>query len=389
MKNNNKFCGIDINEIFMQIPRNTIRDVKNGDNKMLKIFNNDNEGKLDFAIYILLLDSCNTRYKFDTTVSKLARLLGYKPRTGKGNINERIMESLKRLDSEYLLIDLSCCTKNDISGTVILSEVDTHFFKLYNSKITKIYKGSKLIDSDYVNKYNVPNAVYVYCYLLSMMGEHSTTVSSTYKTYIAFPSMDKITKYCNIDKLTLRKLLIQFEYDELIYTVNLGTVNGGSLDKLTEISLQHTSANYYTTDLAYLPSAYMYAEGFYDLHKYTYKKSYQRKAELLEEIQQMRDLAVEKLNSKELIKFKEINKSMVEKLILEVNTNDKIMPTLKPDEYKEYCNKRLYKKSKHKQRNNNYSEDILYIASMERFSIELLNHVKNKTKYLMMLFELD
>lgn len=253
-----KFCGIATNELFHKVNNNFVREY-NG----IHYFKPTAEGQMDYMVYIALLSKINAYEEVEISLNRLVESIGYKPKTGKGKINEKVRESLKRLEYDYkLIVPAPTSTDKYLMLEVRVLEVQERFFKLNLNNIRKILNSSfKLRSDDFTNKYtDKAKALYVYSYLLSMFGVHETTsIGVTFNG--CYPNMDKICKDCNVTKEYLLKLLAYFEFDGLIYTANVGAIDGST----------YKANNYYTDSLSGLSGAYTYATAYLDQNKLNIK----------------------------------------------------------------------------------------------------------------------
>ena len=370
----NNFCGIESNKLFHKVNNNFVRECSN-----VHYFKATSEGQFDYMVYIALLSKINAYKECEISLNRLVESIGYKPKTGKGKINDRVRESLKRLEEDYkLIIPAKESTDKYLMLEVIVLEVEERFFKLNLNNIRKILNNSvfKLNTADFSNKYtDRAKALYVYSYLLSMFGVHETT-SIGVKFNGCYPNMDKICKDCNVTKEYLLKVLAYFEYDGLIYVANVGAIeefDGGT----------YKSCNYYTDSLINLFGAYAYAIGYLDQYQYSYNSNYKQSKALLVEINELFNQTYDKLTDKEIICFKENYKMMFENTVNEANKLYKDVSISNFEKFivnREYLNLRLYKTNK------DSKKTMLYLASIENMNVMLLTHFRNKLKALMYMY---
>lgn len=366
-----KFCGIATSELFHKVNNNFVREY-NG----IHYFKPTADGQMDYMVYIALLSKINAYEEVEISLNRLVESIGYKPKTGKGKINEKVRESLKRLEYDYkLIVPAPTSTEKYLMLEVRVLEVQERFFKLNLNNIRKILNSSfKLRSDDFTNKYtDKAKALYVYSYLLSMFGVHETTsIGVTFNG--CYPNMDKICKDCNITKEYLLKLLAYFEFDGLIFTANVGAIDGST----------YKSNNYYTDSLSGLSGAYTYATAYLDQKQIKYKSNYMQCKELLSDIDGLFQEAYTKLNDKQVICFKEQCKNMAENTI---NKASEIFNDVSVDGYRHFIINREYLTMKLYKQNQGMLTDLLYLASIYHFNVLLLTHFKNKLKALIYLHE--
>lgn len=331
-------------------------------------------------VYIALLSKINSYNEIEISLNRLVESIGYKSKTGKGKINDKVRESLKRLEEDYKLIIASKDSSDKyLMLEVIVLEVEERFYKLNLNNIRKILNNSvfKINEADFSNKYtDKAKALYVYSYLLSMFGVHET-ISIGIKFNGCYPNMDKICAECNVSKEYLLKLLALFEYDGLIFVANVGAIeefDGGT----------YKSCNYYTDSLVNLFDAYAYAKAYLDQYQYTYNSNYKQCKALLVEIDGLFDMAYNKLKDKELIGFKEHYKLLFNDTLIEVN---KLNKDISIDNFNKFIVNREYLDLKLYKTNKDSKKTMLYLASTERFNVMLLTHFRNKLKALMYMYQ--
>ena len=367
----NRFCGMATSELFHKVNNNFVREY-NG----IHYFKPTAEGQMDYMVYIALLSKMSLFKQVEISLNRLVESIGYKPRSGANNINNRVKESLDRLEYEYKLIIRSPkSTDKYIMLEVIVLDVAERFFKLNMYKMNIILNNClfKLNKQDFSSKYkDKAKALYVYSYLLSMFGNHETT-TATVMFIGCYPNMDKICKECNVTKEYLLKLLAYFEYDGLIYTANNGIIeefDGGT----------YKSCNYYTDSFSGLNGAYEYAKGYLDQYQYSYNNNYKQCKALLVEINELFDETYDKLTEQKLICFKEQNKLMFENTIDEVN---KLYKDVSKDNFEKFIVNREYLNLKLYKANKDSKKTMLYLASIQDINVMLLTHFRNKLKALM------
>lgn len=376
MVKDNRFCGMATSELFHKINNNFVREY-NG----IHYFKPTQDGQMDYMVYIALLSKMSIFKQVEISLNRLVETIGYKPRSGANNINNKVKESLDRLEYEYKLIIRSPkSTDKYIMLEVIVLDVAERFFKLNMYKIDRILNDSlfKLNKHDFNSKYkDKAKALYVYSYLLSMFGAHeTTTIGITFNG--CYPNMDKICKDCNITKEYLLKLLAYFEYDGLIYTANMGNI--GEFDGGT-----YKACNYYTDSLSGLNGAYTYAKGYLDQYEYEYNGNYKQCKMLLAEIEELFKESYSKLKDKEIVNFKEHYKLMFKDTLNQVA---EIFPDVSLDNFnkfilnRDYLNLSFYKHCKESKKG------MLYLASIKMYNVLLLTHFRNKLKALMYMYNI-
>lgn len=372
-KEDSTYFGMTKEDLFYKIDIGLIRDKEDRE----RCFPSDSDGQFDYMLYITLLMVANTEREFYTTINILAKKMGYKPKSGVGKINDKITKSLERLMKKYCLIEYGEEDKI-IFGRIILHKNEESFFKLKRVDINIILDNPflKLTQNDYSGKYkDKAKALYVYSYILSMMGTHNTT-EATIEWHGCFPSVDTIAKECNVSINYLLKILAYFEYDSLIYTTNIGKVKNAD-------GTVCMAGNYYTNDKTYLSSSYIYARAYYDNNNCTYSKYIKHTKHLLDEISELLDESFEKLNDKEVVCFKEHYGLMFTDTIYKF-TN--LYPGINKLRFDEYMKNSSYLRSTFF--NGKQRTSLSFIADNELASIPLLTHIKNKIKAMMYLYEI-
>lgn len=362
-------------EVFFKFHNDFMR---NKDSKYY--FKSNDDGQLDYLVYIALVYSSNAMNEFSVVLNKLVENIGYKPKSGSGSINDKVRKSIKRLEDRKL-IEVASIDKQHILGIVILEDIENRFFKVYAENIIKIIDtlSLKVCTNDFFSKYNdKAKAVYVYSYLLSMMGIHNTT-GININWFGCYPSMDMICEECNISKTHLKRLLAYFEYDGLIYTANIGQVTGKDGRKVM-------ASNYYTNNINDLFSGYTYCKAYYDKEHYTYAKYIKRTKQLLSKIKEMLEQSKNKIDEKsknDFIKFKEHFILMLKDTIHYADKNG--YKHISIDNVDEYINNKVYLESKFY--NKDTDKTLLFIADKEAYSLVFLTHIKNKLKALMYMYD--
>lgn len=363
-------------EIYIKVPNDFLRK---SDSKYY--FDPNNNGKLDFLVYVTVSNIKNARGQFEITVNRLVEHMSFKPNTRAGKINEQCLESLKRLQSKGLL-ELYEFDKKIVSGVIMEHEYNNGFFKLDMDNVQKILGDPicKLTNDDNYSKYNdKSSSLYTYAYIISMMKVHPTT-EPTINFYGCYPSMENITSNCDISESYLRKILSYFEEDELIFSINLGRVTGefGSV----------MSNNYYTNNIEYLNAGYIFAKAYCDMYNIKYSYDSTRIKNALDEISEINEEVkevLEEYDKKELIKFKEhlklIKNSTIEKAYsISPNLNkDSLGKNLITGKYK---NSKLYDESKPR------DKYFIYIGDDDRVGVSIVHHFRNRLRYLVNLYEI-
>lgn len=371
------YFGMNKNELFYLINANTIRASEGGEPH----FEPNSDGQFDYMLYITLLMISNAEREFCTTINILAKKMGYKPKSGTGKINDKILKSLDRLMTTRRMIEYGEEDKV-FYGKVILykneSKDNEILFKLKRHDVNKILDNPflKLSKDDYTDKYgDKSKALYVYSYLISMMKTHNTT-ESTIEWCGCFPNIEKICEDCNVSASYLLKLLAFFEIDGLIYTTNIGKVKSPEGNS-------RMACNYYTNDLRYLSSSYIYARAYYDLHNFTYGKHTKQTKAILGEITELLEKSFEKLNDKEVKCFKEHYGLMFNNTLHEFS---EMYPGINRNEFDKYMKNSFYLNSHFF--DNRHRTSLYFIADNELAAIPLLTHIKNKIKAMMYLYEI-
>lgn len=366
-----KFLGIDRKTMYHSIPNNL---VWNGEDKDNILFKATDVGQFDFLVYTVIVYNSNPMGIFYTNINRMARLLGYKPRTGKNNINDRIKQSLERLKEnwslDYKIEDGLYCIQ------AMIPENEKHFFKLY------YYTIEKILGLDYINKEDIEilgaskyknksKALYVYCYIVARMNNikvenYSDTISCCY------PSIKEICNDCNIgDEGYLIKLLKYFELDRILFTTNIGQIKNGIL-----IS---NANNYYTLNIDNIYGACYYSKGYYYSRGYNIDDE-NFKITLAKEINELAIGGAEKL-------FK-TDKQKALLYIDRINAEFKILlqeANLKIEDYNEWENSNGQFRSKY--RNILNAKNLLYLFDNWKVKVEFLNHVKNCIEAIAIMYE--
>lgn len=222
----------------------------------LAVFNGevDKNFKFDYMIYSILYMKQSPRDNdVVININKLVKMIGRKPNAHKGKINDKVKESLKRLESKYGLIYYSI-DGNYIEAYLINTKNEANFYNMYNYKFNLILNMEK--DELYSNRYkNIENALFLYSYIVSRMSYQDVYNNVNSQFLTCFPPIEEIKRDCKLNDTQVRDLLRQFEADGLIYTINLGSVKRGEEIKV--------SSNYYVTELQDLESAYDMSLGYY------------------------------------------------------------------------------------------------------------------------------
>ena len=399
LKSEKKY-GIHRKDMFYKIGNGFVRTVNNKfvENGREYYFAPTKEGILDYSVFLTILYNCNGQNEFDIRINKIIKSLGKKPQSGIGRNNDNVKQSIKRLEQKFLL-RIDEFEDSFVSGEVLLPDLEKHFFKLYENDLIMIMNNlskRSMEDDEFISKYkNKEKAIYVYSYLLSMLGKHETTEAGM-ETYLCFPSYKQIAEECGVSESYINKLLAYLEYDELLFSIYLG-------DAETPDGNTVITSNYYTNSIENLSLAYCYARAYYDNEGYKYPKYAKRTKQLLEEISNMLVKSKDRLLEKYAKKFKkshgeEYAKTLIEKEYLKfkehfymaikksVAYGNKIHPDITSDKMKCYIATRQNLKSKFYNKNTHPS--LLFIADNESASIILLSHIKQKLKALMYLYNI-
>lgn len=367
--------GFEIDEMFIKVSNDFVR------NKESEFyFEPTEEGQLDLLVYISLMNVVSFRNRFDVNINRFVESLGYKPNTRAGKINSKVVESFDRLEGRGLL-ELKDNDGKFTSGTLILPNLENNFFMLNVGDMAKILDNEleKISGDDYVNKYqNKTKDLYVYLYINSYMGHHETTECDL-AFYGCFPSMSNICEGCNVSEEYLRKVLSYFEFDELIFTANLGNMidEGGKVQK---------STNYYTNSIENLNGAYAFAKAYADQKNFKYSKYSKRTNVLLDEVTESLGKFEDKFKDDEskLIVFKNHFGLMLKDVINESKKIARYIDMEKADEYvvnKSYLKSKFYCKD-----NKDRNKYLLFIADNEMASVVTLTHIRNRIRALTYLY---
>ncbi len=373
LKEDDTYFGMNREDFFYQINTNIVRSIDESEGLH---FPPSSEGQFDYLMYITLLMVSNAEREFYTTINILAKKMGYKPKSGAGKINEKIVKSLERLMIKYRVVEYAEEDKI-IYGRIILYKNEEAFFKLKRFNIEKILNNSflRLSEDDYIGKYkDKSKALYVYSYILSMMGNHTTTETSV-DWYGCYPTIDTISQECGVSVNYLLKLLAYFEYDGLIYTTNIGKVRSSK-------GVVFMAGNYYTNDINHISTSYVYARAYYDKNNFIYSKYIRQTKNLLDEISELLEESFNKLTEKEVKCFKEHYGLMFKNIIYEF---EYIYPGISMNRFDNYIKNSNYLRSNFF--NGKHRTSLFFIADNELASIPLLTHIKNKIKAMMYLYE--
>ena len=370
MDNNNKFMGIDNTTMHHQLNNNL---VWNGENKEDVMFTSNREDVFDFLVYTILIYNCSPYFRVCTTnIKHMATLMGYKPKGGKGKINDKIKQSLDRLDDRYLI---EYKIEDDLYQIKVnIPKSKEHFFILHYSTINTILGLEfNMIDDngevlDTTKKYtDRAKALYTYCYIVSRM----SYIDEEGKVLCSYPTYEEICEDCGISKTTLTKLLRLFEMDGILFTVNIGTLKGA------DGSIINTN-NYYTTNLENFNAISKYAKGYYsNLGCDVNNKKYMTK-KLCKDIDNTLYNIFKHLNTKD--SENEGNKDYIPYSPLFVTlVNQSFKDFLKSvnisyDEYKAFLVGDLFNKHK---KDGIKSKSILFLSNRLDVSVVYLNHFKN------------
>lgn len=371
MDNNNKFMGIDNSTMHHQLNNNL---VWNGENKEDVMFTSNREDVFDFLVYTILIYNCSPYLRVCTTnIKHMATLMGYKPKSGKGNINDKIKQSLDRLDDRYLI---EYKIEDDLYQIKVnIPKSKEHFFVLHYSTINTILGLEfNMIDDngevlDTTKKYvDRAKALYTYCYIVSRM----SYIDEEGKVLCSYPTYEEICKDCSISYTKLTKLLRLFEMDGILYTINIG-----SLKNIDDGSIINTN-NYYTTNLENFNTISKYAKGYYSNLGYDVNNKKYMTKKLCKDIDNTLYNIFKHLNTKD--SENEENKDYIPYSPLFVTlVNQSFKDFLKSinisyDEYKAFLVGELFNKHK---KDGIKSKSVLFLSNRLDISVVYLNHFKN------------
>lgn len=331
---NDKFLGIEETDLFQYFDNKL---VFNGSDREDIYFKPTKEGKLDLLVYTTLAFNCNPFKIVNTNIKSFVTMIGYKPRSGSGRINERVEESFERLKKNCFIDFYYNKEIDNYTIKVYMTKAEDKFFKLNYSIIEKILEGGNWIFSlDGVNvkdihKYdNRERALYLYCYLVSRMGY---ITFETEKLNICYPTMDEICKDNAIDKKTLIQLLTYFELDRILFTVNIGEVKKGEN--------KSKATNYYVTNLDEIYKANMFAHQYYYANGYEYYKEYTTVKYICSEINDICHETMDKIKPSNLAFYKDHLIKEIKTLCEEIN--------IPFSEFTQYESESKFIESKHKE----------------------------------------
>ncbi|MGL5329778.1 MAG: hypothetical protein ACRDD7_10940, partial [Peptostreptococcaceae bacterium] len=184
----------------------------------------------DKLLGVLIYIHCNRNIlnnKCKFTIEELIKFLGYKPKTGKGKINDIVITLIKEISGTYITnvdVDLNKVKINQLitCDMDIFDLVDYQFFKLDIKSINKI------MTSGYDNKLELLNT---YCYICARTytrkkeekeiydnGMKDCLTESFYDTY------DRICFDLNLSRPSYNKVLKELNELELVYYDNVGSL---------------------------------------------------------------------------------------------------------------------------------------------------------------------
>lgn len=189
--NNKNIFGINVGDISITLNKNFVLNINN-----IRYFDSSNsESQLDYTLYLNIVTFSNYEGRFYISLSTLIENMGFKPRTGSGNINERVKQSLDRLETKHNMIKLSRNNK-EIHGEIFMTSENKETFNVKISDIHSILRCSKYTDKQKV--------LYLYSYI----------IASDYKNNNL--NVGILSRDCSISKDFVLKCIDKFHEDGLI-----------------------------------------------------------------------------------------------------------------------------------------------------------------------------
>lgn len=182
--------GINIEELHIKMRSDFV--INKGNNIY---FQPNEDGQLDFLVYLTLIDNVNCKNIFDINLIRFVEKMGYKSNPRAGKINSKVMESIKRLD-KIKLLKLQDCDGKFIAGNLINFNQEEECFEVDMYDICRI-----LEDSKYSSK---PKVIYLYSYI----------IASNYKNNNL--NIGILSRDCGLSTDFVLKCLDQFHEDGLI-----------------------------------------------------------------------------------------------------------------------------------------------------------------------------
>ena len=170
------------------------RIVFNSKNKEDIYFNSTKDDKIDLLIYTTLIFNCNVVGKIIIDVKTLLHILKLKPRSGNGNINSKIRDSINRLnDNGFIKIKFD---KEINSYHVKVNFINSNEgFEIYYKDINKILG----LDCSFNHKCNI-----LYLYFYSKAKNEN------------LGDLLEISNYCDINYETLLNLIQELKSINLL-----------------------------------------------------------------------------------------------------------------------------------------------------------------------------
>ena len=377
---NNKFLGIELNKAHHQMDNRLVWS-PNGENILFK---STPEETFDLMLYVTLVYHVSVMGVVESTIPRLAKKMGYKPRNGKGNINDKIKKSIERLADnmfiEYYIDEKIYCIKLNVRTS------EKQFFRLHYYTIDKILGIGFIDDLDAEiiegnTKYtDRAKALYVYCYLCARMS-YQTRMKYNFngdaddgeemKFAISYPSYEEICEDCSISKSTLIKLIRYFELDNLLFTANIGLLKMDNEKAMAN--------NYYVLNYEDLAEANQFALKFYKGNGYDVTDRNVQKVYLADKISKVIKKGADELALRDAEHKGEKGYVPYRPLYLDrVDAQfDRLFTKLgiTEDMYKAYIVSKKYMDSPYKAKIKH--KKVLFLLSRVETNVEFLNHCKN------------
>ncbi|WP_195514693.1 hypothetical protein [Paraclostridium bifermentans] len=259
---------INVNEYFIKLPNNLIWAYEEGEVSITKAMNNK-------TILVLsnLMFRCNPLGICYFTLEDLITDLGYKPKTGKGKINEQIKDILVKLEEMGFIKEAKTSMPEIKFGTFVKCKInnnvpknedgdDVEFFKMYYRDYIKLINLDTKSDKDIL--------LNSYCYINSRIkhrGKDDRSISEyswrnegkaeyTYFTY------EEAIKDLGITEATFKENIDILSQYELIAYGNIGLIKKDDKTRMAN--------NVYVVDIEELQPAlndskYYYKENGYEI----------------------------------------------------------------------------------------------------------------------------
>lgn len=257
---------MNVNEYFIKLPNNLIWAYTEGEMSITKSMNNK-------TILVLsnLMFRCNPLGVCYFTLEDLVTDLGYKPKTGKGKINEQIKDILVQLEAMDFIKEASIPIPDIKFGTFVKCKInnnipkdeeggDVEFFKIYYRNYIKLINLDIKSDKDIL--------LNSYCYINSRIkhrGKDDRSIG-TYswrnegKAEYTYFTYDEAVKDLGVTEATFKENIDILAQNELIAYDNIGLVKKDDKTRMAN--------NVYVIDLEELKPALNDSKFYYKEHDY-------------------------------------------------------------------------------------------------------------------------